>query len=138
MFNENLNPLLVYDCLNNEVEKLSGKFLQDTAFCLADVLKHWYFLKMHLVGAKQPFEALQNFMVSEIKMVIPDCVQGFFELDENESSNESLPGAQDLTVLAEVVGKGGRAGDQDFTRSRSLLLPLEPISELVELLKPWM
>ena len=77
-------------------------------------------------------------MVSEIKMLIPDCVEGFFEQDENESSNKSLPGARDLTVLAEVVGKGGRARGQDFTRSRSLLLPLEPISDLVELLKPWM
>ena len=80
MFGEDLNTLEVFAYAHNEVQKLSGQLLFDTASRLPNLLKRRYldYLDKRNLNMSEPgFELLREFVVHEIKMMTSECAQAF-------------------------------------------------------------
>jgi len=123
MFNEDLNTLEVYAYAHDEVEKLSGQLLMDTANRLPNVLKRRYldYLKRMNLNLNQPgFESLRNFVVDEISTMTSDYAQAFFRANERDSSRELSGGSKDIRVRQVVVN--GESATQNAVSS----YPTEP------------
>ena len=84
-FNEDLNTLEVLAYAHNQVDKLSGQLLLDTAKRLPNIMKRRYldFVDRCRLDLNKPdFESLRRFVVHEIKLMGSDSAQAFFTLDE--------------------------------------------------------
>ena len=87
-FNEDLITLEVFANGHNQVEKLSGQLLLDTANRLPANLKRRYLdeLDKSLLGLNQPsfegFELLRKFVTHEIKLMTSDYSQALFKTEE--------------------------------------------------------
>ena len=113
MYNEDLNTLEVFAYAHDEVEKLSGQLLLDTAARLPKTLKRRYldFLDKKGLNLSRPgFESLHCFVVHEIDMMTSDYAQAFFK-DEKDSSREQSFNFRELRVRLVAVGVGN--GIQD-------------------------
>ena len=111
-FNEDLNTLEVFAYAHDEVEKLSGQLLLDTASRLPNILKRRYldYLdKMQLNFSQPGFESLRRFIVHEIDMATSDYAQAFFKHEEKEGSREPSTGARDFRVRQVAVETSSRA-----------------------------
>ena len=107
MFGEDLNTLEVFAYAHNEVQKLSGQLLFDTASRLPNLLKRRYldYLDKRNLNMSEPgFESLREFVVHEIKMMTSECAQAFFKQDEKDGSCETLTGSKDYRVRQVAVG----------------------------------
>ena len=94
MFNE------VFAYAHDEVPKLSGQLLLDTASRLPNLSKRRYldFLDKKRVNMSHPgFESLRDFVVHEIEMITSDYAQAFFK-EEKEGSRELIVGSSDYRV----------------------------------------
>ena len=106
MYNEDLNTLEVFAYAHDEVEKLSGQLLLDTAARLPNTLKRRYldFLDKKGLNLSRPgFESLRSFVVHEIDMMTSDYAQAFFK-DEKDSSREQPFNSREFRVRQVAVG----------------------------------
>ena len=93
-FNVDLITLEVFAYGHNQVEKLSGQLLLDTANRLPANLKRRYFDKLdkNLLDLNQPsfegFELLHKFVAHEVKLMTSDYAQALFKTDEKDKSCE--------------------------------------------------
>ena len=113
IYNEDLNTLEVFAYAHDEVEKLSGQLLLDTAARLPNTLKRQYldFLDKKGLNLSRPgFESLRSFVVHEIDMMMSDYAQAFFK-DEKDSSREQPFNSRELPVRQVVVGVGNGVQD---------------------------
>ena len=92
MYNEDLNTLEVYAFTHDEVDKLSGQLLIDTASCLPNLLK-WRYLdyldKKGLKMSHQSFDSLRDFVAYEIDMMTSEYEQAFSKSDDKEQAQSS-------------------------------------------------
>ena len=91
-FNEELNLLEVYAYAHDEVQKLSGQLLLDTANRLPNVLKRRYLDYLTTIGAdlnRPGFDALRGFVTHELAVSTSDYAQAFFGNDEKEKSRDT-------------------------------------------------
>ena len=108
MYNEDLNTLEVFAYAHDEVEKLSGQLLLDTAARLPNTLKRHYldFLDKKGLNLSRPgIESLRSFDAHEIDMMTSDYAQAFFK-DKKDSSREQPFNSRELRV------PGGRWGGE--------------------------
>ena len=83
MYNEDLNKLEVYAFAHNEVDKLSGQLLIDTASRLRNLLKRryrGYLDKKGLIMSRPGFDSLRDFVAHEIDMMSSEYAQAFFKI----------------------------------------------------------
>ena len=91
-FNEDLITLEVFAYGHNQVEKLPGQLLLDTANRLPANLKRRYLDKIDksLLDLNQPsfegFELLRKFVAHEIKLMTSDYAQALFKTEEKDKS----------------------------------------------------
>ena len=94
-FNEDLSTLEVFAYAHDQVEKLSGQLLLDTANRLpANLTRHNLdYIDKPSLNLNQPslegFEFLRNFIVHEIKIMTSDYAQALFKVDEKDILRES-------------------------------------------------
>ena len=108
LFNEDLNTLEVFAHAHNQVEKLSGQLMLDTANRLPNTLKRRYldYLDKMSIDLNQPsFDSLRNFVVHEIGVMTSDYAQAFFKSDEREVAREPS-GAKTFRVRQVTVDNG--------------------------------
>ena len=80
---------------HDQVEKLSGQLLLDTANRLPANLKRRYldYIDKRSLNLNQPslegFECLRNFIVHEIKFMTTDYAQALFKVDEKDKLRDS-------------------------------------------------
>ena len=92
--NEDLITLEAFAYGHNQVEKLSGQLLLDTANRVPANLKRRYLDKLDksLLDLNQPsfegFELLRKFVVHEIKLMTSDYAQALFKTEEKDKSCE--------------------------------------------------
>ena len=121
MFNEDLNILEGFAYAHDEVPKLSGQLLLDTASRLPNLLKWRYldFLDKKRVNMSHPgFESLRDFVVHEIEMITSGYAQAFF-MEEKEGSREPIVGSRDYRVRQVAVDVGDGAQDNRSSGSQS-------------------
>ena len=121
-FNEDLNTLEVFAYAHDEVEKLSGQLLLDTASRLPNILKRRYldYLDKMQFNLSQPgFESLRRFIVHEIDMTMSDYAQAFFKHEEKEGSREPLTGTRDFRVRQVAVETDSRANNRPYCHTES-------------------
>ena len=121
-FNEDLNTLEVFAYAHDEVEKLSGQLLLDTARRLPNILKRRYldYLDKMQLNLSQPgFESLRRFIVHEIDMATSDYAQAFFKHEEKEGSREPATGTRDFRVRQVAVETGSRANNRPHYHTES-------------------
>ena len=93
-FNEDLITLEVFAYGHNQVEKLSGQLLLNTANRLPANPKRRYLdeLDKSLLDLNQPssegFELLRKFVAHEIKLMTSDYAQALFKTEEKDKSRE--------------------------------------------------
>ena len=93
-FNEDLITLEIFAYGHNQVKKLSGQLLLDTANRLPAYLKRRYLdeLDKSLLDLNQPsfegFELLRKFVAHEIKLMTSDYAQALFKTVEKDKSRE--------------------------------------------------
>ena len=121
LFNENLNTLEVFAHAHNEVEKLSGQLMLDTANRLPGTLKRRYldYLDKMRIDLNQPsFESLRSFVVHEIQVRTSDYAQAFFKSDEREVQRErSCTGSKTFRVRQVDIEEGiNSRSDQSKSR----------------------
>ena len=91
---------------HDEIEKLSGQLLLDTAARLPNTSKRRYldFLDKRGLNLSRPgFESLRSFVIHEIDMMTSDYAQAFLK-DEKDSSHEHPFNSRELRVRRVVVG----------------------------------
>ena len=96
-FNEELNLLEVYAYAHDEVNKLSGQLILDTANRLPNFLKRRYLDYLTKIGAdlNQPgFDALRGFVTRELSVLTSDYAQTFFATDDKEKSRDTNCGGR--------------------------------------------
>ena len=99
LFNEDLNTLEVFACAHDEVEKLSGQLLIDTANRLPSLLKYLDYLNKQNLNLNSPgFDSLRDFVVHELNIMTSDYAQAFFKSDEKDGSRESTDGTKNVRV----------------------------------------
>ena len=87
IFNEDLNTLEIFAFAHDEVEKLSGQLLFDTASRLSNTLKRRYldYLNKKELDLHRPgFDSLRDFDVNEFKTMSSDYTRSFFGSDVKE------------------------------------------------------
>ena len=87
IFNEDLNTLEIFAFAHDEVDKLSGQLLLDTASRLPNTLKRRYldYLNKKGLNLSHPgLDSLRDFVVNEIKTMSSDYAQAFFGSDVKE------------------------------------------------------
>ena len=134
LFNEDLTTLEVFAYAHDEVEKLSGQLLIDTANCLPSLLKRQYldYLNKRNLNLNSPgFDPLRDFVVHELNTMTLDYAQAFFKLDEKDGSRESTGGNARVRQVAygrqndsqAVTGRHSRFFDMDKRESSSSSVP---------------
>ena len=124
-FNEDLNTLEVYAHAHDELDKLSGQFMLDTANRLHGVLKRRYhdYLDKKNINLNQPgFESLREFAVHELNLMTSDYAQSFFKSDDKDRASGSGNGHMALRVRqVAVIGEhpGARSVETVGESSRS-------------------
>ena len=107
-FNEDLNTLEIFAYAHDEVGKLSGQLLLDTANRLPGVLKRRYldYLAKMGLNLNQPgFDSLRNFIVHELEVMTSDYAQTFFKSDEKEKTRELNNGRYNQVRVRQVTVK---------------------------------
>ena len=107
MFGEDLNTLEVFAYAHDEVNKLSGQLLLDTASRLPNILRRRHLDsldKRHLNLSEPGFDSLREFVVHKISMMTSEYAQAFFRQDEKDGSREASAGSKDYRVRQVVVG----------------------------------
>ena len=95
-FNEDLITLEVFAYGHNQVEKLSGQLLLNTANCLPANLKRRYLDKLDksLLDLNQPsfegFELLRKFVAHKTKLMTSDYAQALFKTEEKDESRKCI------------------------------------------------
>ena len=108
LFNEDLNTLEVFAYAHDEVEKLSGQLLIDTANRLPSLLKRRYldYLNKRNLNLNSPgFDSLRDFVVHELNTMTSDYAQAFFKSDEKDGSRESTGGTKNVRVRQVAYGR---------------------------------
>ena len=124
-FNEDLNTLEVYAHAHDELDKLSGQLMLDTANRLPGVLKRRYldYLDKKSVNLNQPgFESLREFVVHELNLMSSDYAQSFFKSDDKDRASGPSNGHTALRVRqVAVIGErpGARSAETVGESSRS-------------------
>ena len=101
MFGEDLNTLKVFAYAHDEVNKLSGQLLLDTASRLPNILKRWcldYLDKRHLNLSEPGFDSLREFVIHEISMMTAEYAQAFFKQDEKDGFPEASARSKDYRI----------------------------------------
>ena len=121
-FNEELNLLEVFAYAHDEVGKLSGQLLLDTANRLPNFLKRRYLDYLTKINANlnQPgFDALRGFVTHELSVLTSDYAQTFFGGDDKEKSRDTGSGGHRnkqvhvrQVVLSEDKQRGSAAKSQ--------------------------
>ena len=120
LFNEDLNTLEVFAYAHDEVEKLSGQLLIDTANRLPSLLKRRYldYLNKRNLNLNSPgFDSLHDFVVNELNTMTSDYAQAFFKSDEKDASRDTTGGTKNVKVRQVVYG--GESCTQTVTQRRS-------------------
>ena len=122
MYNEDLNMLEVYAFAHDEVDKLSGQLLIDTASRLPNLLKRRYldYLDKKGLNMSRPgFDSLREFVAHEIDMMTSEYAQAFFKSDDKEHAQSS--GSKTFRVRQTTVGSEKRSkSDSSSTSSNSV------------------
>ena len=124
-FNEDLNTLEVYAHAHDELDKLSGQLMLDTANRLPGVLKRRYldYLDKKNINLNQPgFESLREFVVHELNLMTSDYAQSFFKSDDKDRASGPSNGHTALRVRqVAVIGErpGARSAETVGESSRS-------------------
>ena len=124
-FNEDLNTLEVYAHAHDELDKLSGQLMLDTANRLPGVLKRRYldYLDKKSINLNQPgFESLREFVVHELNLMTSDYAQSFFKSDDKDRASGPSNGHTALRVRqVAVIGErpGARSAETVGESSRS-------------------
>ena len=128
-FNEELNLLEVYAYAHDEVQKLSGQLLLDTANRLPNFLKRRYLDYLSAIGAdlnRPGFDALRGFVTHELSVSTSDYAQTFFGSDEKEKSRDTSSGGRRCNQvrvrqvgLSEAQQKVG-AGNSELDRTKDI------------------
>ena len=108
-FNEDLNTLEVYAHAHDELDKVSGQLMLDTANRL---LKRRYldYLDEKSINLNQPgCESLREFVVHELNLMTSDYAQSFLKSDDKDRASGSCNGHRALHVR-QVTVKGERPG----------------------------
>ena len=87
MYNENLNTFEIFAMAHDEVEKLSGQLVLDTASRLLHALKQRYldYLNKKGLDLNSPgLESLRDFVGNEIKTKASDCAQAFIKSESKD------------------------------------------------------
>ena len=108
LFNEDVNTLEVFAYAHDEVEKLSGQLLIDTANRLPSLLKRRYlgYLNKRNLNLNSPgFDSLRDFVVLELNTITSDYAQAFFKSDEKDRSRESTGGTKNVRVRQVAYGR---------------------------------
>ena len=90
-FNDDLNTLEVFAYAHDEVEKLLGQLLLDTASRLPSVLKRRYLdylAKMALDFNHPGFDSLREFITHELSVMTSHYAQTFFKNDEKDKPRD--------------------------------------------------
>ena len=90
-FHDDLNTLEVCAYAHDDVDKLSGQFLLDTASRLPSVLKRRhldYLAKMGLDLNHPGFDSLCEFIAPELSVMTSDYAQTFFKNDEKDKPRD--------------------------------------------------
>ena len=120
LLNEDLNTLEVFAYAHDEVEKLSGQLLIDTANRLPSLLKRRYldYLNKRNLNLNSPgFDSLRDFVVNELNTMTSDYAQAFFKSDEKDGSRDTTGGTKNVKVRQVVYG--GESSTQTVTQPRS-------------------
>ena len=122
MYNEDLNTLEVYAFAHDEVNKLSGQLLIDTASRLPNLLKRRYldYLDKKGLNMSRPgFDSLRDFVAHEIDMMTSEYAQAFFKSDDKEQAQSS--GSKTYRVRQTTIGPEKRTkSDSSSTSSNSV------------------
>ena len=124
-FNEDLNTLEVYAHAHDELDKLSGQLMLDTANRLPGVLKRRYldYLDKKSINLNQPgFESLREFVVHELNLMTSDYAQSFFKSDDKDRASGPSNGHTALRVRqVAVIGErpGARSAETVGESSRN-------------------
>ena len=124
-FNKDLNTLEVYAHAHDELDKLSGQLMLDTANRLPGVLKRRYldYLDKKNINLNQPgFESLREFVVHELNLMTSDYAQSFFKSDDKDRASGPSNGHTALRVRqVAVIGErpGARSAETVGESSRS-------------------
>ena len=93
-FNEDLNTLEVFAYAHDQIDKLSGQLLLDTANRFPGNLKRRYldFPDRTRIDLNQPnvegFNSLRKYIVHEIEPMISDYAQALFKSDEKDKPRD--------------------------------------------------
>ena len=126
LFNEDLNTLEVFAYAHDEVERLSGQLLIDTANRLPSLLKRRYldYLNKRNLNLNSPgFDSLRDFVVHELNTMTSDYAQAFFKSDEKDGSRESTGGTKNVRVRQ--VAYGRQIDPQAVTGPRSRFFDMD-------------
>ena len=126
LFNEDLNIVEVFAYAHDEVEKLSGQLLIDTANRLPSLLKRRYldYLNKRNLNLNSPgFDSLRDFVVHELNTMTSDYAQAFFKSDEKDGSRESTGGTKNVRVRQ--VAYGRQNDPQTVTGPRSRFFDMD-------------
>ena len=122
MYNEDLNTLEVYAFAHDEVDKLSGQLLVDTASRLPNLLKRRYldYLDKKGLNMSRPgFDSLRHFVAHEIDMMTSEYAQAFFKSTDKEQAQSSS--SKTYRVRQTTVGPEKRTkSDSSSTSSNSV------------------
>ena len=124
LFNEDLNTLEVFAYAHDEVEKLSGQLLIDSANRLPSLLKRRYLDYLNKRNLNSPgFDSLLDFVVHELNTMTSDYAQAFFKSDEKDGPRESTGGTKNVRVRQ--VAYGRQNGPQAVTGPRSRFFDMD-------------
>ena len=107
-YNEDLNTLEIFAYAHNEVEKLSGQLILDTANRLPGVLKRRYLDYLTKIGRNlnhPGFDSLRDFIVHELNVMTSDYAQTFFKNDEKDKTREPNSGRGNQVRVRQVAVK---------------------------------
>ena len=124
MYNEDLNTLEVYAFAHDEVDKLSGQLLIDTASRLPNLLKRRYldYLDKKGLNMSRPgFDSLRDFVAHEIDMMTSEYAQAFFKSDDKEHAQSS--GSKTYRVRQTTVGPEKRTKSGSSSTSSNSVRP---------------
>ena len=107
-YNEDLNTLEIFAYAHNEVEKLSGQLILDTANRLPGVLKRRNLDYLTKIGRNlnhPGFDSLRDFIVHELNVMTSDYAQTFFKNDEKDKTREPNSGRGNQVRVRQVAVK---------------------------------
>ena len=108
MFGEDLNTLEVFAYAHDEVNKLSGQLLLDTASRLPNILTRRYldYLdKRHLNLSEPGFDSLREFVVHEISMMTSEYAQDFLSRTKRMAPARLQPAQKTIEFGRWLLGR---------------------------------